>query len=85
MSKTSTSRVIAPCANARASRSAKVREQEICGRVDQHAPPVITTMRLSQFHIGLDFWCGGKRWRCIDVGSMVPRTQSRNKYSMRTA
>ena len=28
-------------------------------------------MRLSQFHIGLDFWCGGKRWRCTDVGSRV--------------
>jgi len=25
----------------------------------------------SQFHIGLDFWCGCKRWRCSDVGSRV--------------
>lgn len=24
-----------------------------------------------QFHIGLEFWCGGKRWRCTDVGSRV--------------
>jgi hypothetical protein len=23
----------------------------------------------NQFHIGLSFWCGGKRWRCTDVGS----------------
>ena len=28
-------------------------------------------MHYSQFHIGLDFWCGGKRWRCTDVGSRV--------------
>lgn len=28
-------------------------------------------MDYSQFHIGLDFWCGGKRWRCTDVGSRV--------------
>lgn len=23
------------------------------------------------FHIGLEFWCGEKRWRCTDVGSRV--------------
>ena len=23
------------------------------------------------FHIGLEFWCSGKRWRCTDVGSRV--------------
>jgi hypothetical protein len=23
------------------------------------------------FHIGLEFWCGGRRWRCTDVGSRV--------------
>ncbi len=28
-------------------------------------------MNHDQFHIGLDFWCGGKRWRCTDVGSRV--------------
>jgi len=28
-------------------------------------------MHQSQFHIGLDFWCGGKSWRCTDVGSRV--------------
>ena len=24
-----------------------------------------------QFHIGLEFWCAGKRWRCTDVSSRV--------------
>jgi len=28
-------------------------------------------MKHNQFHIGLEFWCGGKRWRCTDVGSRV--------------
>ena len=28
-------------------------------------------MTHDQFHIGLEFWCGGKRWRCTDVGSRV--------------
>lgn len=28
-------------------------------------------MDLSDFRIGCDFWCGGKRWRCTDVGSRV--------------
>jgi hypothetical protein len=28
-------------------------------------------MRHSDFRIGIDFWCGGKRWRCTDVGSRV--------------
>ena len=28
-------------------------------------------MNHDQFHIGLDFWCGGNRWRCTDVGSRV--------------
>lgn len=28
-------------------------------------------MNLAQFHIGLEFWCDGKRWRCTDVGSRV--------------
>ena len=23
------------------------------------------------FHIGLEFWCSEKRWRCTDVGSRV--------------
>lgn len=25
-------------------------------------------MEHSDFHIGLDFWCGKGRWRCTDVG-----------------
>jgi hypothetical protein len=28
-------------------------------------------MTPKDFHIGLDFWCGEKRWRCTDVGSRV--------------
>ena len=28
-------------------------------------------MRLEDFHIGLEFWCGETRWRCTDVGSRV--------------
>jgi hypothetical protein len=28
-------------------------------------------MRHSEFHIGLEFWCGGRRWRCTDVGTRV--------------
>lgn len=28
-------------------------------------------MNLLDFHIGLGFWCGGKHWRCTDVGSRV--------------
>jgi hypothetical protein len=25
-------------------------------------------MNHAQFRIGLEFWCGGRRWRCTDVG-----------------
>lgn len=28
-------------------------------------------MRRGDFVIGREFWCGGKRWRCTDVGSRV--------------
>lgn len=28
-------------------------------------------MRHSEFSIGLEFWCGEKRWRCTDVGTRV--------------
>lgn len=28
-------------------------------------------MQHSEFSMGLEFWCGGKRWRCTDVGSRV--------------
>lgn len=28
-------------------------------------------MRRGDFVIGQEFWCGGKRWRCTDVGSRV--------------
>lgn len=28
-------------------------------------------MTHGEFRIGLEFWCGGKRWRCTDVGSRV--------------
>lgn len=28
-------------------------------------------MNLSEFRIGLEFYCGDKRWRCTDVGSRV--------------
>ncbi|WP_081160440.1 hypothetical protein [Ensifer aridi] len=26
-------------------------------------------MEHSEFHIGLDFWCGKSRWRCTEVGT----------------
>ena len=28
-------------------------------------------MTHDQFRIGLEFWCGTRRWRCTDVGSRV--------------
>ena len=28
-------------------------------------------MQHSEFSMGLEFWCGGKRWRCTDVGTRV--------------
>jgi len=28
-------------------------------------------MNHSDFRIGLEFWCGDKRWRCTDVGTRV--------------
>jgi hypothetical protein len=28
-------------------------------------------MRRSDFSIGLEFWCGGRRWRCTDIGTRV--------------
>lgn len=28
-------------------------------------------MTHDQFQIGLKFWCGGRSWRCTDVGSRV--------------
>src|ERR1700738_26971 len=28
-------------------------------------------MKHCEFRIGLEFWCGGKRWRCTDVGTRV--------------
>jgi hypothetical protein len=28
-------------------------------------------MEHSKFVIGLEFWCGDKRWRCTDVGTRV--------------
>jgi hypothetical protein len=28
-------------------------------------------MKHSEFRIGVEFWCGGKRWRCTDVGTRV--------------
>jgi hypothetical protein len=28
-------------------------------------------MRHDEFRIGLEFWCGGRRWRCTDLGSRV--------------
>jgi hypothetical protein len=28
-------------------------------------------MTHSEFQIGQEFWCGGKRWRCTDIGSRV--------------
>ncbi|MCW2314136.1 hypothetical protein [Rhodoferax antarcticus] len=28
-------------------------------------------MKHDAFSIGLEFWCGGHRWRCTDVGTRV--------------
>jgi len=28
-------------------------------------------MEHCEFHIGLEFWSGGKKWRCTDVGTRV--------------
>jgi hypothetical protein len=28
-------------------------------------------MRHEEFRIGMEFWCGGCRWRCTDVGTRV--------------
>lgn len=28
-------------------------------------------MQHSDFSIGLEFWCGFKRWRCTDIGTRV--------------
>ena len=28
-------------------------------------------MQHSEFSLGLEFWCGDKRWRCTDVGTRV--------------
>ena len=28
-------------------------------------------MRHDEFSIGVEFWCGGRRWRCTDVGRRV--------------
>lgn len=29
------------------------------------------TMKHDAFSIGLEFWCGGHRWHCTDVGTRV--------------
>jgi len=26
-------------------------------------------MKHERFRIGIEFWCGGRRWRCTDVGT----------------
>ena len=28
-------------------------------------------MKLSDFKIGEEFWCGDRQWRCTDIGSRV--------------
>ena len=28
-------------------------------------------MKHGEFRIGIEFWCGGRRWRCTDIGSRV--------------
>lgn len=28
-------------------------------------------MRHEDFRLGIEFWCGGRRWRCTDVGTRV--------------
>jgi len=29
------------------------------------------SMKRDEFTIGEEFWCGGRRWRCTDVGTRV--------------
>ena len=28
-------------------------------------------MKIGDFHIGLEFWSGDKKWRCTDIGTRV--------------
>jgi hypothetical protein len=37
---------------------------------DRHATAQFPK-RHDEFQIGLQFWCGSKRWRCTDVGTRV--------------
>jgi hypothetical protein len=41
------------------------RSKEEVAKMREHS------MRLSDFHIGLEFWMSGSHWRCTDVGSRV--------------
>jgi hypothetical protein len=41
------------------------RSKEEIAKMREHS------MRLSDFHIGLEFWMSGSHWRCTDVGSRV--------------
>jgi hypothetical protein len=41
------------------------RSKEEIAKMREHS------MRLSDFHIGLEFWMSGSRWRCTDVGTRL--------------
>ena len=28
-------------------------------------------MKHGEFQVGMEFWCGGRRWRCTDIGTRV--------------
>jgi hypothetical protein len=39
-------------------------------------------MKHSEFRIGLEFWCGGRRWRCTDVGTRIVAAISLEPHEM---
>lgn len=40
-------------------------------RPDATLAEIRTHMKHDDFQIGQDFWCGGRRWRCTDIGTRV--------------
>jgi hypothetical protein len=32
---------------------------------------IVSSMQHNEFSIGATFWCGGRRWRCTDIGTRV--------------
>lgn len=40
-------------------------------RVIAEASRQASAVKRNDFVIGQEFWCGGKRWRCTDIGTRV--------------